>query len=124
MTTVEKLNLYKEKTGRNWGNIAVLLGISRQMLGMVRRGERDFGEAVKTKLNVLFQQIETNTEETTTPKISVEIDQRSKLPTLCPQCERLNDVVKAKDAIIVSQDKLIKQYELAFERISNLAKRN
>lgn len=51
MTTIEKLDYLKNKTGRNWGNIAELIGVSRQMMDMVRKGERRFSDQIESKLD-------------------------------------------------------------------------
>lgn len=59
MTTGEKLEALKTQTGRNWGNIADILGVSRQMLDFVRRGERKMSAKIEDKLDVMLSKIET-----------------------------------------------------------------
>lgn len=59
MTTQEKLLSFREETGRTWGNIAVILGISRQMLDFVRRGQRNFSPDVESRLDEELSKITT-----------------------------------------------------------------
>lgn len=60
MTTQQKLLSFRTTTGRTWGNIAEILGISRQMLDFVRRGERNFSPDVESRLDAELSKITTN----------------------------------------------------------------
>jgi len=51
MTTSEKIDFVKLRSGRNWSKMAELLGISRQMLDFVRRGQRNLGPETESRLD-------------------------------------------------------------------------
>lgn len=92
MTTGEKLAALKARTGRNWGNIAEILGVSRQMLDFVRRGERNLSAKVEEKLDGLLSEIHTKPTTGTAPPDQTHA--RTPSPEDAALLQRLYDLAK------------------------------
>lgn len=55
MTTIEKIEFLKKNTGRTWIKLAEFIGVSRQMLDFVRRGQRAFSAETEQKIDNLIK---------------------------------------------------------------------
>lgn len=84
MTTQQKLLSFRTTTGRTWGNIAEILGISRQMLDFVRKGQRNFSPDVESRLDDELAKIATQntlySKENVAKEFSEAYDQMMKHP--------------------------------------------
>jgi len=84
----ERLNKLRFSLGIDWGELARRLGISRSMLGFIRRGDRP----VSAKLHQRICQLERETSSQTV--------------ATCPNCQMLLNRVIELEAQLLNEDKI------------------
>ena len=86
-----RLAILKEKLGCNWSELSDKIGVSRQMLGDVRRGKYNLGRdnaarLEQLELSVAAPSYNTRLAHQAPPSPAAEEEPHSYLATTCPTC--------------------------------------
>ena len=107
-----RLAFLKERLRCNWSQLAARLGVSRQMLGDVRKGTYNFGHANTLKLEALEREaLAQQGPDNPEPPLAQQAHEEEMAPyhTSCPQCaikdaqiDALNEQLKQSQAIALA----------------------